>query len=420
MRKGFGVMDMKATLYERDVQEHILKHIMNTIHTAVRVYDEEGGLVHYYGERKEDDVLLEDTELLNKLINLVDESYPLIYQDFYPIYFMVIKHKKFIYIIGVVTCDYTVEKINGIRIGKYFSGIHHMKKETYKFNYCEFAHFCKEGLLFFNVLKNIGMTFQQLIDNNNHMDGIGVKLKHELNQIYFRYQENEKLHNPYDQEVRELNSIREGDVDKLKKSLEEEFEGDYATLSREPLRSVKNLAIVTLALTARAAIDGGLLPEESFSINDSYILQVDTASNLPQVLAIATNAKLKYARLVKERRTSLKLNRIVEEAKNLIYKNMHSKIVIKEIAEKLSITPQYLSALFKRTEGISMNEYIMTKKIGLAENLLIYSNYSSEEISYFLGFCSQSHFGGIFKRIKGMTPKKYRERYGVRGFMDDI
>lgn len=54
----------------------------------------------------------------------------------------------------------------------------------------------------------------------------------------------------------------------------------------------------------------------------------------------------------------------------------------------------------------------------LSQNLLIYSDYTVEEIGYYFGFSSQSHFGKVFKKWSDMTPVQYRRRYGMKSFTD--
>lgn len=401
------------------IEKQIRNHIMKTVHTTVRVFRMNGELLDYHGDNRDDDAVVKDNDLRVTLLKQTKEEYPYIYQDFYPVYFITMRKEDHLYVIGPVNCDYTVNKTErNHTIGQYFSRKHHLQEVNRKISFCDIQTFAREGLLLFNVLHDKDMTLSQLLTYNYNTDLESV-VKKELNQIYFRYQESEKLHNPYDQEVRELDSIREGNTENLIKAMDEEFEGEYATLSRDPLRSMKNLAIVSMALTCRAAIDGGMMPEEAFSLNDSYILRIDSAVNIMQIAAIGRKAKLEYAGLVHEKKMMRQNNRIIEEAKNLLFKQMHGKIIIRDIARELSITPEYLSSLFKKMEGIPISAYIFRKKIGLAENLLKYSNYSIEEISYYLGFCSQSHFGKHFKKINQMTPKKYREKFGVKEFFTD-
>ena len=63
-----------------------------------------------------------------------------------------------------------------------------------------------------------------------------------------------------------------------------------------------------------------------------------------------------------------------------------------------------------------MKEYLNQVRTERAKNLLKYSNSSLVEISDYVGFSSQSYFGSVFKRIAGMTPQQYRNRYHVKEF----
>ena len=77
----------------------------------------------------------------------------------------------------------------------------------------------------------------------------------------------------------------------------------------------------------------------------------------------------------------------------------------------LGTNPSYLSTLFKQYEGISFSDFVMREKINLAKSLLIYSQESYGQISATLGFSSQSHMGKHFKKLTGMTPIQFRQRY---------
>ena len=105
-------------------------------------------------------------------------------------------------------------------------------------------------------------------------------------------------------------------------------------------------------------------------------------------------------------------NELVEWTKNYIYQNLHSDIVIGEIGQKIGVNTSYLSDLFHKVEGTTIQQYICKEKIRLAENMLRYSDYEVKEIASYLSFCSQSYFGNIFRQQTGMTPARYRKKYG--------
>jgi YesN/AraC family two-component response regulator len=208
-------------------------------------------------------------------------------------------------------------------------------------------------------------------------------------------------------------------VARLLQSIDEIFMGEYAVLSKNKLQSAKNLAIVGLAISARAAIDGGMPSEEAFSLNDSLILEVDKSKNIGEIENIVRYGKIKYAEIVKSLNEKKDENAIIDRCKNLIFRRLHSKIVISELADILHVSLEYLSALFKRTEQITISEYIMNEKVKLAQNLLVYSEYSLVDISMYLGFSSQSHFGRVFKKYTGLTPNDYRKRNAKKYFIID-
>jgi AraC-like DNA-binding protein len=60
----------------------------------------------------------------------------------------------------------------------------------------------------------------------------------------------------------------------------------------------------------------------------------------------------------------------------------------------------------------------MQKKIEAAANMLLFSDYSSLEISNYLNFSSQSYFIKQFKKQMGVTPKEYRRRFYTVGWMN--
>ncbi len=78
-------------------------------------------------------------------------------------------------------------------------------------------------------------------------------------------------------------------------------------------------------------------------------------------------------------------------------------------ADKLCLTPKYLSKLIKTASGKSAPEWIDSFVILESKNLLKYSDISIKEIVYRLNFPNQSVFYKFFKCRTGMTPSEYRK-----------
>lgn len=78
-------------------------------------------------------------------------------------------------------------------------------------------------------------------------------------------------------------------------------------------------------------------------------------------------------------------------------------------ADKLCVTPKYLSKLIKETSAKSAAEWIDQYVILEAQTLLKYSDMTIKEIADYLNFVSQSFFCKYFKHQTGITPGDYKK-----------
>ena len=78
-------------------------------------------------------------------------------------------------------------------------------------------------------------------------------------------------------------------------------------------------------------------------------------------------------------------------------------------ADRLCLTPKYLSKVIRDSSGASAGEWIDGYVALEAKALLKSTGMTVRQISDELNFPSQSFFGKYFKRVAGMTPKEYRE-----------
>lgn len=78
-------------------------------------------------------------------------------------------------------------------------------------------------------------------------------------------------------------------------------------------------------------------------------------------------------------------------------------------ADKMCVTPKYLSKIVKETSGRSVPEWLGELLILDAKNMLRHTDMTIKEISARLNFPSQSFFFRFFKNHTGQTPTQYRE-----------
>lgn len=99
------------------------------------------------------------------------------------------------------------------------------------------------------------------------------------------------------------------------------------------------------------------------------------------------------------------LSQIIEE----IQKHYTENITLSGMSEKYGISVGHLSSLLKAELGISFTEYITSKRIQKARELLADFNLSIDEIAERVGYNDYFYFIKVFKKHMGISPSKYRK-----------
>lgn len=110
----------------------------------------------------------------------------------------------------------------------------------------------------------------------------------------------------------------------------------------------------------------------------------------------------------KEQKTD---NRIVAMAKAMIQESYGDcSLSVASIAQRLNISPAYLSTLFKIESNSTLVKYISQYRIERAKELLYTTNMKIGDIAEQVGYLNSSYFISIFKTSEGCSPAKYREK----------
>jgi AraC-like DNA-binding protein len=81
---------------------------------------------------------------------------------------------------------------------------------------------------------------------------------------------------------------------------------------------------------------------------------------------------------------------------------------VNDAARMCAVSPCYFVNLFKEVTGQSFVPYLNHFRVAKAQGLLVDSSKSISAIAMDTGFCTQSYFGMVFRRVTGMTPLAYR------------
>ena len=238
--------------------------------------------------------------------------------------------------------------------------------------------------------------------------GIKMGIKDELAKTEFYNREYSISHIPYDKEMAFYQTIRNGDIEEMHRLFTPLCVEGFGKLSENSLRNLKYHLIITIAFITRYCIEGGLEMESAYNLSDIYIRKVDTCKSEEEIHEIHKEVCESYVKIMQNCRSSSRYSKAIQLAIDYIYENLHEKIMIADIAAKTNLSKSYISRLFHKETGVSISTYIINKRVEAAKNLLIYTDYSTSDISNFLNFSSESHFISTFKKLTNQTPKKFR------------
>ncbi len=390
--------------------EYNMNMYAKLLHTSISRVSYEGNVVKIYGNLTDFHITYvvkkyreekEDMENYPYLVNLCPGVTTAVVED----------SEKELYLIGPVS----LEEYKQVNLKKFIMQECSGQEDTSVFQkipYCSRDRFGTTVLLVHHMLTGAELSLEDLWRRNGEKVNKNHIHERQVGSVLFERMEFENPHNPYDQEVRELNSIRNGDLESFQKSIRETYSGSEGRLSENQIRQEKNIAICVITLASRAAIEGGVLPEMAFSMVDAYIMQVEKMSDIVEIRSFMRKAEQTFLERVQENKKPKVKNMLVEDTKKFIFQHLHSKIEIGNIGNEIGVNTTYLSELFHKTEGITIQKYIQREKIKLAKNMLQYSEYKIEDIANYLGFCSQSYFGKVFREYENLTPNQFRQKYG--------
>lgn len=272
--------------------------------------------------------------------------------------------------------------------------------------------------IIYETLTDKRFVFQDFWKQNEDWIKKNQSVKTKVDNFLFDQWETQRKHHSYAQEQRLLEQIRTGNLEGFRRVRNESLGGDYGILAKDRLRSYKNLAVASITLYTRAAAEGGLNYELALSLSDAYICQIEEATKWEDVMQMIDIAAEDFTSRVNGYKNANQIHLLVEKCQDIIFSRLHSKISVQELAGELKVNPDYLSRLFHERMGVTIVEFIQEEKVKLAKNMLIYSTYSLEQIAYYLGFASQSHFGKVFKQVTRVSPGYYRKTYKVPEFYE--
>lgn len=99
----------------------------------------------------------------------------------------------------------------------------------------------------------------------------------------------------------------------------------------------------------------------------------------------------------------------IHQIKQFIYDNSQKDISLDILAQRVDLSPIYISKMFKEKLGINYIDFLTDCRIEKAKKLLSNSESSLKEITFEIGYHDPNYFSKVFKKMCGVSPKDYRK-----------
>ncbi|RKX83320.1 MAG: hypothetical protein DRP58_08985 [Spirochaetes bacterium] len=130
---------------------------------------------------------------------------------------------------------------------------------------------------------------------------------------------------------------------------------------------------------------------------------------IKDIIELRNRAINEYCDAVKYRGT-VNYSRRVSKGIQYILSHLDEEISLDLLAKELEVNPTYFSRLFRKETGITVSQYINTKRINEAGYLLMHTSASIADISLQAGYPDSGYFSRVFHKIKRMTPTEWRNK----------
>lgn len=202
-------------------------------------------------------------------------------------------------------------------------------------------------------------------------------------------------------------------------TVHDEFGGSGNDLSTYCV-AVSNLKLVDLKRVNKILPDkySPVLPSgEYFDELLSIFRAIERESYRPSgaetanLLALALVAKVRNLLKTHGLPRREKIPSLSSVAKDFIDAHYTENIKLEDIARAVDTDVYKLSKVFKAEIGISPMRYVILRRIGEAQNLLINTDMTVTRIALSVGYNDSNYFQNVFKDFMQMTPREYRKRW---------
>ena len=170
---------------------------------------------------------------------------------------------------------------------------------------------------------------------------------------------------------------------------------------------IKNMVSLRCKMLVKAELEKLNIPYRVVELGEAELEEPISAKQHDELKTALLKAGLE---LMDDKKAML-----VEKIKNVIVEMVHYADELPEtnfsdyLSEKLNHNYTYLSNLFSKVKGITIEHFIIIHKIEKVKELIIYDELNLTEIAYKLNYSSVAHLSNQFRKITGLTPSFFKK-----------
>lgn len=222
---------------------------------------------------------------------------------------------------------------------------------------------------------------------------------------------------PIGKERELLDAIRKNDETRARKVLNELL-GAVFFSSGHRFEVIKFRGLELLVLLSRAAAESGAAVEEVLGLNYRFLKRFQELETQEDLAFLLDSVLSRFSRLAFALR-SVKHTAALDKALRYAKRRLTTSVSLQDAANAAGLSPSYFSRIFKEEMKESFSEHINRLRVEKAASLLLGADISLVDIASKVGFVDQSYFTKVFKRLKGVSPGRYRAS-GGRALGDNL
>ncbi len=188
---------------------------------------------------------------------------------------------------------------------------------------------------------------------------------------------------------------------------------DFSVRNSSPLRNFQNYCIVLNTQLRYAMESVGIHPYVLDDVSNDLGVKIEKLNTTEKAKEFIIEIIRRYCDLARENEHG-NAKPLIKLTVAFVKENLASDITLKDVAKKLNVNANYLSALFKKEKGLGFTDFINVERIKQAKAFLTYTAMQIQQIAELVGYKSANYFTEIFKKFEKVSPKKYRENLDAK------